>query len=349
MYSENYIFNRTPTNTCNTYSQKYLLKRILDIKQNKRKKNLISCDDIDIDDINYIFQLIQTIQQNIHKSIYGYDKTILTNVFFQSSTRTSISFEAAINKLGGKCINFNTEYSSMNKGETIHDTIKTLSLYSDIIVLRHPDKKVVEDAINFSNIPIINAGNGYDEHPTQALIDLYTIYDKFGENFKNKSILFTGDIKNSRTIRSLVKLLNLYPDIKINFLPFKSSHPDNDYIENICNIHNINKKDIIINDINDIQHDKYDIIYCTRYQDDIIRDTQVLERNNNSPFFTIDKNFVNQLNEDSIVMHPFPRNDELHTDVDDNHRNYYFKQMENSIIVRMAIIEFLINEGKGYL
>lgn len=342
------FFNRTPSNNSNPNSQKYLLNRLLDIKENKRKKNLISCDDIDIDDINYIFQLIQTIQQNIHKNIYGYDKTILTNVFFQSSTRTSISFEAAINKLGGKCINFNKEYSSINKGETIQDTIKTLSLYSDIIVIRHPDKKVIEDAINVSNIPIINAGNGYDEHPTQALIDLYTIYKKFGEDFKNKSILFTGDIKNSRTIRSLVKLLNLYPDIKINFLPFKSSHPDNDYIENICNIHNINKKDILINDINDIQHSKYDIVYCTRYQgeEDV---SQIIGSNNDSHLFTIDNNFVNQLNEDTIIMHAFPRNKELHTDVDDNHRNYYFKQMENSVIVRMAIIEFLINEGKGYL
>lgn len=342
------FFNRTPSNNSDPNSQKYLLNRLLDIKQNKRKKNLISCDDIDIDDINYIFQLIQTIQQNIHKNIYGYDKTILTNVFFQSSTRTSISFEAAINKLGGKCINFNKEYSSINKGETIQDTIKTLSLYSDIIVIRHPDKKVIEDAINVSNIPIINAGNGYDEHPTQALIDLYTIYKKFGEDFKRKSILFTGDIKNSRTIRSLVKLLNLYPDIKINFLPFKSSHPDNNYIENICNIHNINKKDIIINDINDIQHNKYDIVYCTRYQGSE-DGSQVIGSNNDNHLFTIDNNFVNQLNEDTIIMHAFPRNKELHTDVDDNHRNYYFKQMENSVIVRMGIIEFLINEGKGYL
>jgi aspartate carbamoyltransferase catalytic subunit len=344
MNIETVFYNRTPSNTSNSESQTYLLKRILDIKQNKRKKNLISCDDIVIDDINYIFGLIKNIQTNINKNIYDYDKKILTNIFFDSSTRTSISFEAAINKLGGKCINFNKENSSMNKGENIQDTIKTLSLYSDIIVIRHPDKTVIEEAINVSNIPIINAGNAYDEHPTQALIDLYTIYNKFGEDFKNKSILFTGDIKNSRTIKSLVKLLNLYPNIKINFLPFKLSHPDNNYIENICNIHNINKKDIIIEHINDIQYNKYDIIYCTRYQD-----TQVQELDNDSPFFTIDKIFVNQLNEDSIVMHPFPRNKELHTDVDDNHRNYYFKQMENGVIVRMAIIEFLINEGKGYL
>lgn len=287
--------------------------------------NLISTKQITIEKINKIFSLAEKIKNN---NIFFKENKVLLNVFFEPSTRTSLSFEYAMSKLGGKTITFNKQFSSINKGETFEDTIKTLSLYGDVMVLRHPEKGIIDKAICNSSIPIINGGDGNGEHPTQALLDLYTIYKKFGDEFKNKTILFVGDILNSRTVHSLLNLINLYPKIKVYFLPFKNLGPSQDMIS---------KYESIIVDYDNLDYKLFDIVYCTRLQK---------ERNTseNNVDIIINNNFANKLNNDAIIMHPLPRNNELDTDVDQNHRAFYFKQVEFGVEIRKAIIyDILMN------
>lgn len=303
--------------------------------------NLLSSKDLSKEELMYLFNNVDSLKNNtepsnrpVNISLYG--NKILINVFFEPSTRTSLSFQSAMSRLGGNTITFNKEYSSINKGESIEDTIQTLSQYGDIMVIRHPEKGIVSKLSNISSIPIINGGDGNGEHPTQAIVDLYTIYKKYGSEFINKTILFVGDILNSRTIHSLINLINLYPSMKIYFLPFKKRNPPEELIDLVKLIHNQCQEDLII-DINNIEYEKYDIIYCTRLQKE--RQT---ENNYEEDIFTINNDFASNFKEDAIILHPLPRNNELDIDVDSNKRAWYFKQAKYGVDIRMAIIDYCI-------
>jgi aspartate carbamoyltransferase len=292
-------------------------------------KSLLSCKTITKIFIEELFQLSDN-SQNLNLN-----GKILINAFFESSTRTSLSFECAMNKLGGKVITFNKDFSSMNKGESFEDTIKTLSLYGDVLVLRHPEKGQVEHARSIIDIPLINAGDGNGEHPTQALLDLYTIYKKYGIEFINKKILFVGDVKNSRTIHSLLQLIYLYPGMKVYTYSYKGLGPSDKCVENIKKVHN---QDIVcINDFNEFKPSYFDIIYSTRLQKERLDDSSQM------PDIIIDKKFVNKLHKNAIVMHPLPRNNELSREVDNDDRCYYFKQMKYGLKLRMALIHKLMS------
>lgn len=260
---------------------------------------------------------------------------IMVNAFFEPSTRTSLSFESAMYKLGGKVITFNRGDSSLIKGETFEDTIKTLNNYADIMVLRHSQKSFLEKASAVSTIPVINAGNGDGEHPTQALIDLYTIYRKFN-NIENLNFLFVGDIKHSRTVHSLIDLLKLYPTNKINFLPFKEREPSLEYLYNIGINHSQVVGDICLTkDKLDIS--KFDVVYVTRLQK---------ERSfEGTADIIVNKNFMEGSKESCIIMHPLPRNEELSPDLDDDKRSVYFDQMRFGVEMRMALLKSVIEES----
>ena len=260
---------------------------------------------------------------------------IMVNAFFEPSTRTSLSFESAMYKLGGKVITFNRNDSSLTKGETFEDTIKTLNNYADIMVLRHSQKSFLEKASAISTIPVINAGNGDGEHPTQALIDLYTIYRKFN-NIENLNFLFIGDIKHSRTIHSLVDLLKLYPTNKINFLPFKDREPSIDYLYNIGISHTQIAEDICLTK-DEVDISKFDVVYVTRLQK---------ERSfEGTADIIVNKKFMEGSKEDCIIMHPLPRNEELSADLDNDKRSVYFDQMRFGVEMRMALLKSVIEES----
>ena len=277
---------------------------------------------------------------------------ILINVFFEPSTRTMLSFECAMKRLGGQVINFNKDHSSIKKGESYEDTIKTLSQYGDIMVLRHPIPGYVDIASKLINIPIINAGDGNGEHPSQALLDLYTIYKKFGNDFLNKTILFIGDIKNSRTIHSLINLIHLYPTMKIHILYYPGLGPTTELLNKISRIHKQALNNIVVlpkpgmginiyndSELNDfVDFNKIDIVYITRRQTERISSSESHIQHG----FVMTNEMANQLKENAIIMHPLPRNDEIHPDVDNNHRCYYFKQMEYGVFIRMALIDNLL-------
>lgn len=258
---------------------------------------------------------------------------ILVNAFFEPSTRTQYSFESAMYSLGGNVINFNVNTSSSKKGESFKDTIKTLASYGDAMVLRHPEKNKIKEARSYVDIPIINAGDGDNEHPTQALIDLYTMY-KYFENDLSKInyILFVGDCKHSRTINSLMQLLKLYSHICIYFLPYSNCEPSKELLKNIEHTR-VN----IIENKSEVPFDKIDVIYCTRLQKERTVDALCSD-------IVIDKTILPKLKQTAIIMHPLPRNNEISVEVDNDSRAVYFQQVKYGVKIRMSLLELILNK-----
>lgn len=284
--------------------------------------------------IDNLFRLADHVRVSKQNSLSG---KILVNAFFEPSTRTSLSFESAMYRLGGNVITFNKEVSSIKKGESFHDTIKTLSLYGDAMVIRHPDKGAVEEASKISNIPVINGGDGDGEHPTQALLDLYTIYKSF-PTIENLKILFIGDIKHSRTVNSLLDILKIYPRNKIFFLPYYNRDPNSAVKYETAGIHTQFPDDLIVSESN-ICYEDYDVFYCTRMQKERSEEKENVD-------IIINKEKVDLMHENAIIMHPLPRNEEIDFEVDKSKQSKYFQQMEYGIDIRMALLLDIFNLAK---
>ena len=295
---------------------------------------MISSKNVTSKYVNNLFKKADNYRANYY--FPKWENKILINAFFEPSTRTSMSFESAMYRLGGKVINYNQDISSMKKGESYQDTIKTLSSYGHILVLRHPEKGMVSEANKYSNIPIINAGDGDGEHPTQGLLDLYTIHSNFKLNEQYVKVLFIGDIKHSRTIHSLLHLFKNYKRIRVHFLPYEGKGPDYNMLANTAIAHEQILEDITI-DRRDLDIGEFDVIYCTRLQSE--RNSEVRR-----PDFIVNKDLLKDAKENAIIMHPFPRNSELSTDVDGDPRNQYFQQMRNGLYVRMALIDNILED-----
>ena len=262
-------------------------------------KHLISIDDLTEKDIETLFNCVDKIKNNLYisykESLKG---KILTNLFYEPSTRTSSSFHAAMLKLGGEVLSINEiNYSSVSKGENLQDTIRTMGCYSDIIVLRSQNAGDAKLAAEVSEVPIINAGDGKGEHPTQTLLDLYTIYENFSR-IKNLTITFVGDIVNGRTVHSLSKSLKNTCEI------------------NYCETYNSDKLP------------KSDVYYLTRVQ----------KERGSTGSYQLTEEHVKEMPDNCIVMHPFPRNEEIPRWFDDDSRAKYFEQMKNGLYIRMALL-----------
>lgn len=297
--------------------------------------SLLSCRDWIPQEIENLFQIADNIHQRSHLNLQN---KILINVFFEPSTRTSLSFECAMKRLGGQVINFQKDTSSLKKGESFDDTLRTLSQYGDLMVLRHPQPGQVSLASSLVEIPLINAGDGTGEHPTQALLDLYTMYKHFGTGFETKTILFVGDFKNSRTIHSLILLIHKYPQMNIHILAYPGLEPDQQTIQQISNIHG-QSKDTIMLQFKSINYHLFDIIYITRLQKERLQTGETSQCN-----FMMTNQLANKMKEESIIMHPLPRNEEIHPEVDQNHRCHYFKQMKYGVDIRMALISEILSK-----
>jgi len=295
---------------------------------------LISVTTLNIETIHKLFH--STYQMKKCREMPLKNKTLI-NYFCEPSTRTSASFHHAMIKLGGNVIPIYGETSSNKKGESIEDSIRTLNSYGDIIVLRHPDIEAIYKASNVSTIPLINAGNGNGEHPTQALLDLFTIYDELLERsnidiFNKKfTITFTGDLQNSRTIHSLIKILCIL-QTNITFIycgeiGFGIPIDLYNYVHN--NYPNI--RQITWYSVEEAMS-LTDVFYMTRIQKERIQDTFSYK------LFSLNKKTITYLNMDAIIMHPLPRQEELSTEIDDDNRAVYFKQVENGVYMRMALL-----------
>ena len=260
--------------------------------------HFISIDDLDFEEMQILFCRVEDIKYNPRQFRSYLNNKILTNLFYEPSTRTSSSFAAAMYKLGGEVISINEiNYSSVSKGENLRDTIRTMSCYSDIIVLRSQNAGDAKIASEISEVPVINAGDGNGEHPTQTLLDLYTIHDKFNR-IKDLTITFVGDIINSRTVHSLSKVLE--PQCDVNY----------------CETYDIDKLP------------KSDVYYLTRVQ----------KERGSEGSYQLTKEHIQEMPEECIVMHPFPRNEEIPSWFDSDPRAKYFEQMKNGLYIRMSLL-----------
>ena len=298
-------------------------------------KNLISCEQLSKQDLKEIFDLADVVRANPKKYSNALDGKVITTLFFEPSTRTRLSFETAVERLGGKLISTENarENSSSTKGEILEDTISVVSGYSDAIVMRHSLNDAAERAAKVANIPIINAGSGKGEHPTQSLLDAYTIRSKKGR-LDNLKIAILGDLINGRTIHSLIKLFGLYDNIEFYGLSKDNLALPDKYIKLIDDTGNKYYK---CSSFNDIPKD-VDIMYHTRIQAE--RSDEDLGKEE----FIINKNVLDKFSADTFVMHPLPRVNEISTDIDDDRRAIYFEQAHNGMWVRMALLLKVFDE-----
>ena len=297
-------------------------------------RNLIQPEDFSINEIDEILSLSQNIIDNPSKYSRVCEGNLLATLFYEPSTRTRFSFEAAMNRLGGRVIGFSEPNSSSTaKGETLEDTMETVSCYADAIVMRHPRAGSALEASRFARVPFINAGDGGNQHPTQTLTDILTIKSLKGK-LENHTIGLCGDLKNGRTVHSLVKAMSRYKDTKFVFIaPEELKMPD--YIKEAIKGHDYietNNLDEVIGDL--------DVLYMTRVQQERFENKDEYERLKDYYILTTVK--MKKAKLDMLVMHPLPRVNEIDTEVDGDKRAVYFDQAKFGMYVRMALIMKLL-------
>lgn len=302
-------------------------------------KNIISIKDFDREDIDYILEEASKLEdiaksKEISEELKG---KILGLMFFEPSTRTRMSFETAMKRLNGECIGFETSgSSSVSKGESIADTAKMFEAYCDALVIRHELEGVSKFISDIVNVPVINAGDGAGQHPTQTLLDLYTIKKEIGE-IDNLKIALIGDLKYGRTVHSLSNALGLYKNVTIYLV----SPPELKMPQEV--FHDINKTNVTWIEANSIEEiiDEVNVLYVTRIQKERFGDINDYLKIKGA--YIINKKMLE--GKDLIVMHPLPRVDEIDTDVDNTKYNKYFTQAANAVPVRMAILKTLIKNN----
>lgn len=302
-----------------------------------KNMHLISPMDLSKNELDQIFKLAHQIILNPNKFENICQGKILATLFFEPSTRTRFSFEAAMMKLGGKVLGFSEpKSSSAAKGETLADTIRMVSIYSDIIAMRHPKEGSAKVASMYSSVPIINAGDGGHQHPTQTLTDLLTIKSLKGK-LEGHKIGICGDLKHGRTVQSLITAMSRYEGVEFILIsPKELSIPE--YIREEILIKN-NIPFIEVEKIDDVIGE-VDILYMTRIQKERFFNEQQYLRLKDS--YILDGQKMKSAKDDMIVMHPLPRVNEIAVEVDSDKRAVYFKQAEYGMYVRMALIVKLL-------
>lgn len=290
-------------------------------------RDLLSIEDLTNEDIEYLL-LIAGDYKRIPEHRGSYLKgRILTNLFYEPSTRTSSSFAAAMYKLGGEVIQINNvKFSSVSKGETFPDTIRTMEQYSDAIVLRHPEVGAAATAAKYASVPVINAGDGIGEHPTQALLDLFTIKDEVGR-LDDLRVTLVGDLKHGRTVHSLMKLLDRRKGIR-----YQTVSPENLTLSR----DGLLWSDTLTEDI----LAETDVLYMTRIQKERFLDPSEAEGLIDN--YTLTRELAETMPDGSVIMHPLPRVGEIKMDVDELPNAAYFRQAKNGMFMRMAILASLV-------
>ena len=263
---------------------------------------------------------------------------VLANLFYEPSTRTASSFMAAMLRLGGSVLPINeVRYSSVSKGESLPDTVRTLECYADIIVLRHPEVGSAQIAADYASKPIINAGDGIGEHPTQALLDLYTIQRELGR-LDGLKVAMVGDLKYGRTVHSLTKLLSLY-NVDFYFVSpdILKMPPDL-----VADVRARGHRATEVEDVHDVIADA-DVLYVTRVQKERFHD--LAQYDQVKDYYIVDPELMQQAKRDMIVMHPLPRVGEISYAVDQDPRAAYFRQMENGMFIRMALLAAVLGKA----
>ncbi len=303
-------------------------------------KDILSVKQFSKEDLEYIFGVAHEMREMVAR-VGAFDLLkgkILANLFYEPSTRTSSSFKAAMERLGGTTIPINeVKYSSVSKGESLPDTIRTLECYADVTVLRHPEVGASALAAKYGKKPLINAGDGIGEHPTQALLDMFTILEELGE-VNGITVTMLGDLKFGRTVHSLSRLLSIY-DVKLNYVSPKILKMPSEIVGEL--------------DAKGIKQEVYDnledalpttdVLYVTRVQRE--RFENIEDYNSVKDEFVVNPEILKLAKEKMIIMHPLPRVNEITMEVDDDPRAAYFRQMEYGLYVRMALLAMVLGKA----
>jgi aspartate carbamoyltransferase catalytic subunit len=303
-----------------------------------RLKHVISSQQFSRTILEELFARSEEIKREPHRFMGRLSGRVMAALFYEPSTRTRLSFDAAMLRLGGQTMGTDNarEFSSAAKGETLEDTIRIVSGYADVIVLRHYEEGAAKRASTVSSVPIINAGDGPGQHPTQALLDLYTIRDEL-DRIDGVRVAMVGDLANGRTVRSLAYLLSKFKDIKLWFVaPPQVAMRDD--LKAHLDEHNVTW--IETEDLESVLP-QVDVVYQTRIQKERFADPEVY--NALKGIYRIDKAAMAHMRKYAILMHPLPRVDEIAPEVDDDPRSAYFRQARNGLHIRMALLDKLLS------
>ena len=291
-----------------------------------------------MEDIFAVTREMEQVVQHYGSNILN--RRVMATLFYEPSTRTRLSFESAMIRLGGQVVTTESaqEFSSAAKGETLEDTVRIVSGYADIIVLRHFESGASKRAAALSTVPVINAGDGAGQHPTQALLDMYTINREIGE-IDGLSIAMVGDLANARTVRSLCYLLTKYKDLSVYFVAPQVVRMKDD-IKQYLDRNNVRFEEE--DDLSKVAS-KVDVIYQTRIQRERFGD-RVHEYENARGRYIINGDVMKQMKGSAIVMHPLPRVDEISPEIDADPRAAYFRQAHNGLYLRMALLRMILGE-----
>ena len=303
-------------------------------------RDILSVKQFNRRDLDYIFGVAHEMREMVER-VGTFDLLkgkILANLFYEPSTRTSSSFTSAMERLGGSVIPINeVRYSSVSKGESLPDTVRTLECYADVIVIRHPEIGASALAAEYAQKPVINAGDGPGEHPTQALLDMFTIVEELG-NAEGITVTMLGDLKYGRTVHSLSRLLTLY-NVKLNFVsPGILQLPEDIIAE-------LDAKGVSYQEYSILEPviSETDVLYVTRVQKERFDDLIDYEKVKDA--FVISPETLEHAKEQMIIMHPLPRVNEISMEVDDDPRAAYFRQMEYGLYVRMALLAMVLGKS----
>lgn len=298
-------------------------------------KNLISMRDLSKEDILHLMDIAAKIENG--EIVPNMQRKLAALLFFEPSTRTMFSFDTAMKRMNGDTIIMSgTKNTSAKKGETFADTLQTIAQYSDIIIMRSPTEGAARYAAEVVDLPVVNAGDGANQHPTQALLDMYSIIKTQGK-LENLKIGLAGDLRFGRTVHSLAQAMAVF-GAEFKFIsPSFLQMPD--YIKDDLSEQNIKYEELkeMEGNIDDL-----DILYVTRIQKERFADPEDYERVKGS--YVLNKAMLENVKDDFKVLHPLPRVDEIHTDVDDTKFAYYFPQAKNGVYTRQAIISILLGE-----
>ncbi len=299
-------------------------------------RNIMSIQDFSRDELEHIFKIASDMEKFVKTGSDILKNKILANLFFEPSTRTRLSFVSAMYRLGGKVLGFDDpKMSSKAKGETLVDTIRVIESYADAIVIRHTIEGSVTLAAEYSNVPIINAGSGTLGHPTQAMLDLFSILRE-KNTIDGLTVGILGDLKYGRTVKSLAYGLANY-DVKLVFVAPEQLRMRRDVLEDLSeegkSIREVSDLDEVISDL--------DVLYVTRIQEERFPDPSEYEKVKG--YFRINRRTLKSAKDDLIVFHPLPRVGEISTDIDSTRHARYFKQSSYGLLVRMALLSLILS------
>lgn len=294
-----------------------------------KNRSIISISDFSKEELLFILDKAKSLEENPQQLMHG---KVLATLFFEPSTRTRLSFESSMLRLGGKVLGFaDPNVSSAKKGETVHDTVRTVEGYCDVIVMRHHIEGAARLASECVSIPVINAGDGANQHPTQTCLDLYTIRKSKG-TLNNLNIGFLGDLKYGRTVHSLVKAMSLFDNVKMTFIAPDALKMPKSYLRDL------DKKGIQYVEEPDLMKvvGGLDILYATRIQKERFPDPMEYEKVKG--VYKLDKELLKHTKPSLKIMHPLPRVDEINKNLDPFEHSIYFEQAHNGIPIRQALL-----------